>query len=184
LTSSDHENGTSRCEEAIRVLEIENPSEKIDAVINIQGDEPFINPAQINLVATVLIQQETKIATLVKTISSADELFNPNVVKVVVSSQKKALYFSRQAIPFLRDVPQNRWLNEAVFFKHIGMYGFKRNILEEIVGLKPGKLEMLEKLEQLRWLEAGNAIDVEITHFEGFAVDTPDDLLKLTNNRC
>lgn len=184
MTSVNHENGTSRCEEAVFILENEFPAGKIEAVINIQGDEPFINPEQINLVATLLLKSEIEIATLIKIISNKEELFNPNVVKVVVASDKRALYFSRQAIPYLRDIPQNEWLEKAEFYKHIGIYGFRRNVLKEISNLKPAKLERSESLEQLRWLEAGYGIKTEKTDFEGIAVDSPEDLLKLTNNTC
>jgi len=184
MTSAEHENGTSRCEEAVSILEKEYPNGKIDAVINIQGDEPYINPEQINLVATLLKNNKTEIATLVKKICNKEEIFNPNVVKVVFGSGNKALYFSRQAIPYLRDVLQNDWFGKSDFFKHIGIYGFQRSILKEIVNLKLGKIELAEKLEQLRWLEAEYSINIEITDFEGIAVDTPDDLLKLTNNAC
>ncbi|HEY9113314.1 MAG TPA: 3-deoxy-manno-octulosonate cytidylyltransferase [Bacteroidales bacterium] len=182
MTSVNHENGTSRCEEAISILEKELPGGKIEAVINIQGDEPFINPEQINSVARLLLKAE--IATLVKIISNKEEIFNPNVVKVVVTADNRALYFSRQAIPYLRDIPQNEWFSRTEFFKHIGIYGFRRNILKEITYLKPGKLEVQEKLEQLRWLEAGYNIYTEKTDFEGVAVDTQEDLLKLTNKAC
>lgn len=184
MTSVNHENGTSRCEEAVSVLEKENPELEINAAINIQGDEPYIHPEQINLVADLLTRKEAEIATLVKVISNKDEIFNPNVVKVVVGSNKNALYFSRQAIPYLRDIPQNDWFEKASFYKHIGIYGFQRKILKEIIKLNPGKLEMAEKLEQLRWLESGFVISTEITAYEGIAVDTPEDLSKLTNNAC
>jgi 3-deoxy-manno-octulosonate cytidylyltransferase (CMP-KDO synthetase) len=182
MTSINHENGTSRCEEAISILENESPAMKIDAVVNIQGDEPFINPEQINSVAILLSKSE--IATLVKIITDKEDIFNTNVVKVVVTSDNKALYFSRQAIPYLRDIPLNEWLSKTEFFKHVGIYGFRNNILKEIVSLKPGKLENSEMLEQLRWLEAGYNIYTEKTDFDGIAVDTPDDLLKLTNKAC
>jgi len=184
MTSENHENGTSRCEEAVSILEKEKPAVKIDAAINIQGDEPYIHPEQINIVAALLEIKKAEIATLIKAINSKEEIHNPNVVKVVVGFGKKALYFSRQAIPYLRDIPQNEWFSKVDYFKHIGIYGFQRKTLKEIVALKPGKLEMAEKLEQLRWLEYGYVISTEITDYEGLAVDTPEDLSKLTNNAC
>jgi len=184
MTSSEHENGTSRCEEAVSILENENPDDKVDAVINIQGDEPYIHPEQINLLALLLESKKSEIATLVKKINNKEDALNPNVVKVVFNSEKRALYFSRQAIPYLRDFPQNEWFENIDIFKHIGIYGFQRKILHELVHLKPGKLELAEKLEQLRWIEAGYNITIELTDYEGMAIDTPDDLLKLTNKVC
>lgn len=184
MTSPDHENGTSRCEEAVSILENEAITDKIDVVINIQGDEPFIDPGQIDLVAGILKKSTARIATLLKNITRAEDIFNPNVVKVVVDDKGKALYFSRQAIPFLRDFSQNEWFREIKYFKHIGIYGYKRKTLKELVCLKPGKLELAEKLEQLRWLEAGHEIYTEITLHEGIAIDTPGDLSKLTNKSC
>ena len=184
MTSVNHENGTSRCEEAVSILEKENPGLEIDAAVNIQGDEPYIHPEQINMVAILLEKKKAEIATLIKIISKKEEIFNPNVVKVVVSTEKNAIYFSRQAIPYLRDTAQNEWFEKASFYKHIGIYGFQRKVLKEIIKLNPGKLEIAEKLEQLRWLEAGFEIATEITNYEGMAVDTPEDLSKLTNNAC
>ncbi len=183
MTCKGHENGTSRCAEAVEILEKENPGLRFDVVINIQGDEPFIDPLQIDRVAGIFEDKAAQTGTLVKQIDKQDILFNPNVVKVVLGKNGNVLYFSRQAIPFLRDLPEDKWLKKAVFYKHIGIYGYRVEILEKLVRLHPGKLEKAEKLEQLRWLENGYSIKAEITDFESISIDTPEDLSKINNNR-
>ncbi len=180
MTSTNHPNGTSRCFETLVMLE--NRDMFFDIVINIQGDEPFIKPRQIELVTNQFKNPGTQIATLAKKIETADELFSPNVVKVVFDSNKKALYFSRSPIPFIRNKPQPEWLKEDGFYKHIGIYGFKKEVLKKTVALPQSKLEKSESLEQLRWLENGYDISLEITDMESMGIDTPDDLAKLTNN--
>ncbi len=183
LTSNRHPNGTSRCLEAVRQLEKTNRLH-YDVVINIQGDEPFINPQQIEKVVSLFNRPEVEIGTLAKKITRNEELFSPHVVKVVSEKSGKALYFSRQAIPYVRNRPQEKWLNHADYYKHIGLYGYRRQTLESIVALPPGKAEEAEKLEQLRWLEQGYSIYISITEIESTGVDTPEDLSKLTNNPC
>ena len=173
MTSDKHPNGTSRCAEVTGKL-----NEAFDAVINIQGDEPFINPEQINSLARVIAQDNADIATLVKKISSPDELFSPNCVKVVINAKCNALYFSRQAIPFLRGIEQGKWLNNHTFYKHIGIYAYRTNVLNKIVNLPQTPLEKAESLEQLRWLENGLTIATAVTAHENIAIDTPDDLVK------
>ena len=181
MTKEEHPNGTSRCAEALQLVEQE-AEVKFDAVINIQGDEPFINPAQIDKVAALLMKQEVKIATLAKKITTTKELFDRNVVKLVTDNNGKALYFSRQPVPLVRDAEEEKWLDKATFFKHIGIYGYTREVLSEITRLPAGKLELAEKLEQLRWMENGYAVFVGFTEFDSFSVDTPEDLSKFTNN--
>ncbi|MFA5418774.1 MAG: 3-deoxy-manno-octulosonate cytidylyltransferase, partial [Bacteroidales bacterium] len=110
-----------------------------------------------------------------------ETLFNPNVVKVIFGEDHHALYFSRQAIPFLRGVEKNQWTNNHSFYKHIGMYGYKSGVLKQIMKLAPGKLEQAESLEQLRWLENGLSIHTQVTEYESVGIDTPEDLQKLTN---
>jgi 3-deoxy-manno-octulosonate cytidylyltransferase (CMP-KDO synthetase) len=183
MTSVDHENGTSRCYEVLSQLQQSNPGEQFNVVINIQGDEPFIQPSQIKKLGKLFSDPETEIGTLAIKIKLADDLFNPNVVKVVIGSSGRALYFSRQAVPFLRDVPENQWPDQYNFFRHIGLYAYRSDILARIIKFKQGKLEKAEKLEQLRWLENGCQIRVEQTNFESIAVDTPEDLSKINNNR-
>lgn len=175
MTSENHQSGTDRCFEAIEKFEI-----NADAVINIQGDEPFIQPEQINLVASCFSLKETELATLVKKISTNEELFNPNTPKVLLNSNKEAIYFSRQTIPYIRGKEQNDWLKQHTFYKHIGIYGYRTDVLATITQLKQSSLELAEALEQLRWLENGYKIKVEITDFESVAIDSPDDLQKLT----
>jgi 3-deoxy-manno-octulosonate cytidylyltransferase (CMP-KDO synthetase) len=181
MTSPKHPNGTSRCEEVLRMLEVREPDTKYDLVINIQGDEPFIDPEQIDKVAGIFSTPESQIGTLVKRIENQDDLFNPNIVKVVADNQRRALYFSRQTIPVLRDLPKDKWMQNFDFLKHIGIYGFRSDILKNLVNLKEGKLESAEQLEQLRWLEKGYKITIEVTDFESIAIDTPEDLSKLSN---
>lgn len=174
MTSEKHQSGTDRCFEAIQLF-----SKDADVVINIQGDEPFIQPEQIDLVAACFASTAVGIATLVKKISSEDELFNVNIPKVLLNKNKEALLFSRQTIPHIRGKELQDWLKNYTFYKHIGIYAYRTKVLAEITALKPSPLELVESLEQLRWLENGYKINVEITDFESVAVDTPDDLKKL-----
>lgn len=176
MTSSNHASGTDRCNE---VLCQQNDS--FDVVVNIQGDEPYVDPSQIEKVTESFASKGTQIASLAKKINSKEELFCPNSVKVVIGENKRALYFSRSVIPFLRGVDQQDYLLQGEFFKHLGIYAYRVNILQEICKLPISKLEKAESLEQLRWLSAGFQISMGITTLEGLSVDTPDDLLKLTN---
>ena len=181
MTSEDHQNGTSRCQQTLKELNLKSKDYQFDAVVNIQGDEPFIDPAQIDKVAVLLSDKKAEIATLVKLIEDEEELFNPNVVKVVFDEAKKAKYFSRQTIPYVRDVLKNDWLNRYAFYKHLGIYGYRSKVLTLITKLKESPLEKAEKLEQLRWLENGFEIHIDITTMQSIAIDTPEDLSKLTN---
>jgi 3-deoxy-manno-octulosonate cytidylyltransferase (CMP-KDO synthetase) len=176
MTSSNHPSGTDRCKEVL-----ESQKEEFDIVVNIQGDEPFIDPSQIENVTQSFINKETQIASLAKKITSLEELFNPNSVKVVIAENKKALYFSRAAIPFLRGVEEKDYLSFGEFYKHIGLYAYRAEVLKVITNLPPSRIEKAESLEQLRWLEAGYNIGMEITELEGLSVDTPEDLLQFTN---
>lgn len=172
MTSVAHVTGTDRCAEAVANI---NGYAKFDYIVNIQGDEPFIKPQLINDLCEVL-DFKTEIATTVKRIASLQELENPNVVKAVLTMRKQALYFSRQAIPYIRDVPKEDWLKKAEFFKHIGIYAFRSDILSQIVKLPANVLEQNEKLEQLRWLGYGFRIQAVETVFESIGIDTPKDL--------
>jgi 3-deoxy-manno-octulosonate cytidylyltransferase (CMP-KDO synthetase) len=180
MTGKDHQNGTTRCAEAIIKIEKETGS-SFEVVINIQGDEPLIQPQQIQKIATIFNNQDTRIGTLAKKISTGEELFDPNVVKLVIGKNNKALYFSRNPIPFVRDVHKSNWISHAGFYKHIGIYGYQKNSLIEIAKLEPTSLELAEKLEQLRWMENGYQISVDYTDYDSIGIDTPEDLLKLTN---
>jgi len=173
LTASNHQSGTDRCAEVIAKLP------EFDTVINIQGDEPFIAPEQIDLIAQCFEDSQVQLATLIKTITSKEELFNKNIPKVILNSSGEAIYFSRQTIPYLRNVDQDDWLDAYPFYKHIGIYGYTTKTLLAITKLQPSGLELAENLEQLRWLENGYKIKTKITEFETLAIDTPEDLKRL-----
>lgn len=175
MTRRDHRSGTDRIGEVLEKLEAEG--KKFDVVVNIQGDEPFIDPIQIEEIITLFKVPEVQIGTLAKKITSVEEVQNPNAVKVVLGKSGQALYFSRSPIPYVRTKT-----DEATYYKHVGMYAYKTEILRQLVSLKSSPLEQAESLEQLRWLENGYKIHVHITEFESVAVDTPEDLKKLTNN--
>lgn len=179
MTRNDHKTGTERCYEVVaKAIDYQDG----DAVINIQGDEPYIDPSQIETVAMLMKKNDVELATLVKKITAQEELFNPNVVKAVIGQNDKVLYFSRQALPFLRGVDSGQWLDNLDFYKHIGIYGYRVKTLRQIVALPMGRLEEAESLEQLRWLENGLNIHFATTTHESIAVDVPEDLVKLMNN--
>lgn len=169
MTADTHVSGTDRCYE---VLTKEKGS--FDYVINIQGDEPFIAPEQIDLLAS-LLDGQTELATLIKKIETQEHLVNPNLVKVVINKAKEALYFSRSPVPYLRNVSGD-WVNVHRYYKHIGMYGYRSDVLKKITTLPPSSLEQAESLEQLRWLENGYKIKTAKTTLETIGIDTPEDL--------
>lgn len=181
MTSASHKSGTDRCAEAVMLAEKEQ-SVGYDVVLNVQGDEPFIEPAQLELLKTCFSEGNVEIATLVKKVTSKEELFDPNRPKVVVSSLQQALYFSRSTIPYIRGVDHDSWLYKHEFFIHIGLYGFRRDVLPKITALPQSPLELAESLEQLRWIENGYRIAVRVTNYESFGVDTPEDLQKLLSS--
>ena len=172
MTSNHHQSGTDRCHEVAK-----NLHEEFDYVVNVQGDEPFIDPNQINLLLAML-DMETQIATLIKKIENPEHLFNSNVVKVVKALSDHALYFSRSPIPHVRGKEEKDWLSNQSFYKHIGMYAYRTDILKELASLAQTQLEKVESLEQLRWLENGYIIRTAETDQETFGIDTPDDLKK------
>jgi len=177
MTSTEHKSGTDRCSEAAeKASQIMNTT--YDIVLNIQGDEPFIEKSQIESLIN-LFDDEVQIATLVKPITSFDELVNPNSPKVVINKNNEALYFSRSTIPYNRGYELNQWMNNHTYFKHIGIYAFKYDVLTKITQIEQSKLELVESLEQLRWIENGYRIKVGFTTIENIAIDTPEDLLKL-----
>lgn len=173
MTAAAHQSGTDRCAEVARKL----PG--FDVLINIQGDEPFIDPAQIDLLVSCFTDPTVQLATLIKEIHSESELFNHNLPKVVLNAKKEAVYFSRQTIPYLRNSEKENWLKAHLFYKHIGIYGYTASVLQEITQLPPSLLEMAESLEQLRWIENGYAIQTRVTAIETIAIDTPEDLKKI-----
>jgi 3-deoxy-manno-octulosonate cytidylyltransferase (CMP-KDO synthetase) len=173
MTSADHQSGTDRCAE----VALEHPQYSV--VINIQGDEPYIDPEQIAKLADCFITPEVQIATLIKRIKTEQELHNPNSPKVVVNKLDEAVYFSRSALPHIRGQEPQNWLEFYPYFKHIGIYGYRADILQEITKLPISALEKAESLEQLRWIENGYRIKVAETELETYAIDTPEDLEKL-----
>jgi len=166
MTSAKHNCGTDRCAEVARKI-------KSDIVINIQGDEPFINPKQIDLVAKCFVDKKVQIATLAKKCDDEKELDSPNTIKVIFDRNKKAIYFSRHKIPF------NRSNSQIIYHKHIGIYAYRSDVLQKLTKLKPSGLDLSESLEQLRWLENGYSIHVNITTHETFSIDSPEDLKKV-----
>lgn len=174
MTSTDHPSGTDRCAEVL-----EQSAKKYDLVINIQGDEPYIHPGQIDLLIRSFAGSNAEIATLVKVIIDLVELDNVNIPKVVRQNSGSALYFSRRTIPFCKDEDRAEWIRKGFFYKHIGIYGYLADVLPDLAKLPPGNLEKCESLEQLRWLEHGYRIMTTITHHDNLAVDTPEDVLLL-----
>ena len=179
MTSANHRSGTDRIAEAISKLESNN--EWYDIAINIQGDEPFIQPSQIEKVLDIFENPSAEIGTLIKLIEKEDDIFNQNVVKVVTDGHGKALYFSRSPIPFVRNTISDNWLSETRFYKHIGIYGYRTDTLKEITLLEPSPPEIAESLEQLRWLYNGYSVFTKTTDIETIGIDSPDDLSKLIN---
>ncbi len=170
LTSDQHQSGTDRCVEILNKIQ-----QQYDYVVNVQGDEPFIDPVQIeNLIGT--FNGETQIATLIKKIDDVDSLLNPNVVKVVKNHHNQALYFSRNPIPYVRSTSKESWLGQHVFYKHLGIYGYRSDVLTAIADLTVSQLEKAESLEQLRWLENDFSITLCETSLESIGIDTPADL--------
>jgi 3-deoxy-manno-octulosonate cytidylyltransferase (CMP-KDO synthetase) len=173
MTSSDHPSGTDRCAEVLLKMGVDN----WDFSINIQGDEPFIDPGAIDLLAGLLQGPASPdIATLARKIPDEASLFNPNVVKAVVGQNGKALYFTRHPAPFQRGKDASEWLAGFPYLQHIGIYGFKAAVLTALSKLQPSPLEKAESLEQLRWLENGYSIAVGVTAYQTVGIDTQEDL--------
>ena len=177
MTSDKHKSGTDRCYEAFSKL-----AEWFDVIVNVQGDEPFIQPEQISEILTCFEDQDTQIATLAKRVTESDGfncLSNPNNPKLVVNSRNEAMYFSRSVIPFKRGSDPENWISQHTYLKHVGIYAYRADILSELTVLEQSPLEIAESLEQLRWLENGYRIKVGYTNVETFGIDTPDDLEKV-----
>lgn len=172
MTSAEHPSGTDRCLEAMEIL-----APDADVVVNVQGDEPFVEATQLEALIGLMQAPDVEIATLRIKITDPITLHDPNKVKVVVNQNGRALYFSRHAIPYQKSVPEEYWLNNFNYFKHIGLYAYRSDVLRKICSLKPSPLELAESLEQLRWLENGYAIHVAETDLETPAIDTPGDLV-------
>ncbi|HLF64522.1 MAG TPA: 3-deoxy-manno-octulosonate cytidylyltransferase [Saprospiraceae bacterium] len=174
ITRLDHPSGTSRCAEIIEAMS------SFDLIVNIQGDEPLINPVQIDQLVEFMTSQPTiSIGTLMRRIDRIEDLSNPAVAKVVCGHHDRVMYFSRSPIPFVRDLPINQWLEHGHFYRHIGMYAYRREVLKRIGILPQSDLERTEKLEQLNWLYHGYPIHAIETEFESLGIDTPEDLALL-----
>lgn len=180
MTSPDHPSGTDRCAEAARKVE-EITGKTFDAVINIQGDEPCVDPDQICELKNCF-SSKTELATLVTRVDSLEHLLSPSSAKVVLDKDSNAILFSRSPIPFVRGTEQKDWLTKHKFIRHVGMYGYRRDILDVITKLEPSPLEKAESLEQLRWVENGFKITCGFTQIQGVGVDTPEDLKKVLKN--
>lgn len=183
MTRADHKCGTDRCLEAFEKLKAESIEYKEDetVIINIQGDEPFIQPEQITAVQGCFDRPDTQIATLVKPFTSEDtlaDLENPNTPKVAFNDDRQAILFSRSVIPYLRGIPKEEWLQHGKHYKHIGLYAYRADVLAQITQLPQSSLEQAESLEQLRWLENGFRIRVAVCHTQSVGIDTPEDLEK------
>jgi len=176
ITSSEHPSGTDRCFEAARKMSKRWEISDTDVIVNIQGDEPFIQPQQIDHLCNCFHEPSTQIATLIKKIDDTEFVNDPNIVKVVTDQQKQALYFSRSPIPYNRNVTMQSGQQSVDYYKHIGMYAYRYGVLRDITQLPPSSLELAESLEQLRWIENGFAIKTIITATESLSIDTPEDL--------
>lgn len=176
MTSTEHRTGTDRCLEAYQNFGVD-----ADVVINVQGDEPFIAEEQIRALMQCFDNPQTDIATLIKPFplnTTYETLSNPNTPKVIVNPQGQALYFSRSVIPYLRGVEQGQWASHRTYYKHIGIYAYRVEVLKQITQMQQTPLELSESLEQLRWLENGLTIQTAETHIETIGIDTPEDLQK------
>ena len=171
MTRTDHKSGTDRIEEAADKI-----GSAADVIINVQGDEPFIQPSQIATLMQLFEAPETQIGTLGKPFESMEQVLNPNSPKIVCDVRGYAMYFSRSVIPFVRGQEQDSWLTHFPYLKHLGLYAYRRSVLHEITQLPQSPLELAESLEQLRWLQNGYRIRVGLTDVETVGIDTPEDL--------
>jgi 3-deoxy-manno-octulosonate cytidylyltransferase (CMP-KDO synthetase) len=175
MTSGSHKSGTDRCAEAAETIN-STTDRKIDVVINIQGDEPFIRPEQIDCLKSSFSDRTVQIATLVRHVKQGEDLFNPNHPKVILDSEKNAIYFSRSVIPYLRGSEPSDWINKFSYLKHIGLYAYRFETLKKLTMLHESLLESAESLEQNRWLENGFKIRTSLTDWESIGIDTPEDI--------
>jgi 3-deoxy-manno-octulosonate cytidylyltransferase (CMP-KDO synthetase) len=171
MTRADHKSGTDRIEEAAEKI-----GSAADVIINVQGDEPFIQPSQIETLMHLFDAPETQIGTLGKPFESLEAVDNPNSPKIVTDTRGFALYFSRSVIPFIRGVDRQDWFGRYPFLKHLGIYAYRREVLRQVTALPQSSLEQAESLEQLRWLQNGYRIRVGLTDVETVGIDTPEDL--------
>ncbi len=177
MTRADHKSGTDRIKEAADKI-CKEEGKEFDVVINIQGDEPFVDSSQIETLCRQFDDSTTQIATLGKKFTSIEAVANPNSPKIIIDNRGFALYFSRSIIPFVRGIDINNWINQYPFLKHLGIYAYRKEVLNEITSLPQSSLEIAESLEQLRWLQNGYRIRVGLTDIETVGIDTPDDLVR------
>jgi 3-deoxy-manno-octulosonate cytidylyltransferase (CMP-KDO synthetase) len=182
MTSKKHRSGTDRCAEAVEIIQ-KRAKKNFDVVINIQGDEPFIHPEQITSIMKCFQSRNTQIATLLKPVNNLADINDTNKPKVVINRKNEAVYFSRTVIPYVRNAARGEWIKRHQFYKHIGLYAYRYDILKKIARLKPSPLELAESLEQLRWLENGFRIKVAFTEHESVSIDTPADLKKVRETK-
>ncbi|MFT3680555.1 MAG: 3-deoxy-manno-octulosonate cytidylyltransferase [Ferruginibacter sp.] len=174
MTAGHHPSGTDRCWDALQQLE-----EDFKYVINIQGDEPFIEPEQIDELAAVLADGRTELATQMIEVDNYEILFDRGEVKIVLNTNNEALYFSRMVIPFIKGVDEKEWHKHHRYYRHVGMYAYRKDVLEKITKLPVSALEKAESLEQLRWLENGFKIKCVVTTYDSHCIDTPEDVEKV-----
>jgi 3-deoxy-manno-octulosonate cytidylyltransferase (CMP-KDO synthetase) len=175
FTSPNHRTGTDRCAEIASM----NQYAEYQFIINIQGDEPLIDPAQIDLLAELFHLRNPELATLIRPLGNPDDYANPNIIKVVTANNGEALYFSRAPIPYVRNVELLEYLKENTFNQHIGIYGYRRQTLMEISALNQSLNELTESLEQLRWLDHGYRILTAVSSHKSYSIDVPDDVMKV-----
>lgn len=175
MTSPEHLNGTSRCLEALEKISKQN-KKSFDVVVNIQGDEPMLEPDCLKTLQDCFLRDDVNFATLAQPIINADDLNGKSDVWLVMNNQNEAMYFSRSLIPFVRNLPRENWIQAGCHFRHIGIYAYTPEALKSFAQMKPSILENMESLEQLRWLENGGKIKVGLTPHRGISVDTPEDL--------
>jgi 3-deoxy-manno-octulosonate cytidylyltransferase (CMP-KDO synthetase) len=174
MTANHHPSGTDRCWDALQQL-----NGNFNYVINIQGDEPFIEPAQIDELAAILQDGSTELATQMIAVDNHTILFDKGEVKIVLNSNNEALYFSRMVIPFLKGVEEMEWHKHHTYYRHVGMYAYRKDVLEKITKLPVSTLETAESLEQLRWVQNGFKVKCVTTQFESHCIDTPEDVEKV-----
>jgi len=177
MTSPDHLSGTDRIAEAVIHI-LEETGTTINVAVNIQGDEPFIRPEQIDLLKDCFSDETVEIATLIRKADNGEDIFNPNQPKVIINSKGDAIYFSRSVIPYIRDAEKEDWVTKHQFYKHIGLYAYLTTVLSEITRLPRSPLETAESLEQNRWIENGFRIRTAVTKWESIGIDSPEDLEK------
>ncbi|MCB2197190.1 MAG: 3-deoxy-manno-octulosonate cytidylyltransferase [Bacteroidetes bacterium] len=182
ITSESHKSGTDRLAEAVQIIQ-KDTNQQFDIVINIQGDEPFIQPEQIEEIKSCFNEQGTEIGTLVKAIDKNEDIFDPNKPKVMLDKDMNAICFSRSAIPYLRNIEKKQWHLKHTFYRHIGMYAYKTETLLRLTLLEQTPLELAESLEQMRWIENGYQIKVAKTNFDSVGIDTPEDLTNILRSK-